>query len=183
MLYEKNTKKLILCVFTVVLISMKVYAQTGETTIKTEEDGQVIGSERLKFINEAYKYLDVPYKYAGSDKGGFDCSGLVCKAAADSLNIGLPRSAFGLFQFAKRVEENSALPGDLLFFDTVGKISHVGIYLGDGRFIHSASAGEKTGVIISSLEEKYWKKAYRFTGRIIHFEKADDTASEESAEN
>ena len=58
-------------------------------------------------------------------------------------------------------------PGDLLFFNTAGaNISHVGIYLGADLFIHAASEGRRTGVIISSLKERYWHKAYRSAGRI-----------------
>lgn len=128
-------------------------------------------SPRLRFINAAYKYLKTPYKYASADKTGMDCSGLVYRASLDSVNITLPRTASGIASFAERINEADIQPGDLLFFNTSGTagntISHIGIYIGAGEFIHSASSGPTTGVIISSLEEKYWKACYRFAGRIL----------------
>ncbi len=128
-------------------------------------------SPRLSFINAAYKYLKTPYKYANADVNGMDCSGLVYRSSLDSVKIALPRSASGLASFAKRIRNEEVMPGDLLFFNTAGttveKITHVAIYIGGGEFIHSASEGPATGVIISSLEEKYWKACYRFAGRIL----------------
>ncbi len=127
-----------------------------------------VDSPRLRFVNEAYKYLKVPYKYAGSSKTGMDCSGLIMRSALDSLNKSLPRRASAIASYAKKIDNADIQPGDLLFFVTFGnKISHVAIYIGDGEFIHAASAGPKTGVIISSLNEKYWKKTFRFAGRIL----------------
>lgn len=128
---------------------------------------------RLNFINAAYKYLKTPYKYAGTTSNGMDCSGLVYKTALEALNISLPRSSSGIAKFAKRIKDSEIQQGDLLFFVTTSnknKISHVAIYIGSGEFIHSASHGPKTGVIISSLNEKYWKSCYRFAGRIIQEE-------------
>lgn len=129
---------------------------------------QLPESPRLDFINAAYKYLKTPYKYAGTTKAGMDCSGFVYRAALDALEISVPRSTKGLADFAKRISDKEVQPGDLLFFYTVGnKVSHVGIYIGNREFIHSASQGKHTGVIISSLDEKYWKDTYRFAGRIL----------------
>ncbi len=127
-----------------------------------------VESPRLKFINEAYKYLKTPYKYAGTTKSGMDCSGLIYRSALDSLNKALPRKASAIASYTTKIERADIQPGDLLFFNTFrNKISHVAIYIGDGEFIHSASAGKRTGVIISSLTEKYWKKRFVFAGRIL----------------
>lgn len=145
-----------------------VYSGQIEKNKSENEKEFQVEERRLILINEALKYLNIRYKYAGADENGFDCSGLIYKSALDSIKLQLPRSVSAIAQFVKKIEDDKALPGDLLFFNTTGKISHIGIYLGEGRFVHSASSGEKTGVIISSLEEKYWKKAYRFAGRIIH---------------
>lgn len=128
-------------------------------------------SPRLDFINAAYKYLKTPYKYAGITKEGMDCSGFIYRSALDGLEITIPRSTKGLAGFVKRISNKEVQPGDLLFFHTVGnKLSHVGIYIGNGEFIHAASQGEHTGVIISSLDEKYWKNTYRFAGRFLEEE-------------
>lgn len=125
-------------------------------------------SKRTHFVNEAFKYLNAPYKHGGTGRTGFDCSGLVYRAASDSLNITLPRSVKEMAKAGQRIPDSAIQAGDLLFFVTVGnKISHTAIYIGNGKFIHAASAGSKTGVIVSSLSEKYWKKRYAFATRIL----------------
>ncbi len=136
--------------------------------VQAEQTNEKVDSPRLSFINEAYKYLKTPYKYAGASSTGMDCSGLIYRSALDSVNKPLPRRASEIATYAKRIDNAEIQPGDLVFFVTYGeKISHVGIYIGEGEFIHSASAGPRTGVIISALSEKYWKKCYRFAGRIL----------------
>ncbi|WP_253678233.1 C40 family peptidase [Treponema sp. OMZ 788] len=117
-------------------------------------------SPRLDFINAAYKYLKTPYKYAGTTKEGMDCSGFIYRSALDGLEMTIPRTTKGLAGFVKHISNKEVQPGDLLFFHTVGnKLSHVGIYIGNRQFIHAASQGKHTGVIVSSLDEKYWKKS------------------------
>ncbi|NVP25732.1 C40 family peptidase [Treponema phagedenis] len=96
-----------------------------------------------------------------------DCSGLIYKTALDTLNLALPRSARELGEFVEKIDDEEVQPGDLLFFNTTGRISHVGIYLGSGNFVHSSSDDAVTGVVITSLTNVYWKKCYRFAGRIL----------------
>lgn len=156
--YIKSSLLIIFCFYSV-SCSMLQIANTGQNPAI---------SKRNSFVNEAFKYLGSPYKHGGVSKSGFDCSGLVYRAALDSLNIKLPRSVKEMTKEVQRIPDSSIRPGDLLFFVTVGnRISHTAIYIGNGKFIHSASAGSKTGVIISSLSEKYWKKCYAFAGRIL----------------
>ncbi len=124
-------------------------------------------SDRDLFIDAAKAYLGSPYVLGGSTARGLDCSGLVYRAALDGPDIQLPRTVETLATFAEHVTDSERDRGDLLFFNTTGKLSHVGIYLGNGQFVHSASDGPKTGVIVSKISESYWKKAYRFTGRIF----------------
>lgn len=124
-------------------------------------------SQRLRFINHAIGYLNTPYRYTGTTAAGMDCSGFVYCTAHESLALQLPRSSPKIASYAKKVKDTEVQPGDLLFFNTAGaNISHVGIYLGADLFIHAASEGRRTGVIISSLKERYWHKAYRSAGRI-----------------
>jgi len=122
---------------------------------------------RERIINEAFAYLDTPYLYGGSDSKGVDCSGLVFtvfKKAADKI---LPRRVTDLYYQGEEIKD-VPLPGDLLFFDTTGGPSHVGIYIGEQRFIHAASAGPKTGVIISSLAETYYSARMLGARRLVH---------------
>jgi len=85
----------------------------------------------------------------------------------DALGISLPRSASDLYLWVIRIPIDRAQPGDLVFFrtGTTSSINHVGIYLGNRRFIHAASAGLKTGVIYSNLDEPYYVSTYAGAGR------------------
>jgi len=95
-----------------------------------------------------------------------DCSGLVYVSFKEGFGITIPRTSEGIYSWTERIETKELQPGDLVFFVTTGSsISHVGIYTGDGRFIHAASEGPQTGVIYSRLDESYWNRTYRGAGR------------------
>jgi cell wall-associated NlpC family hydrolase len=121
-------------------------------------------------LKDAQKYLGAPYKYAGNTSSGFDCSGLVTKVF-DENNTQLPRRSEDQSNQGKPISINEAKPGDLVFFATSGgsRVSHVGIVHdigndGEVKFIHSSTS---KGVIISSLNEKYWNNAYLFARRVL----------------
>lgn len=105
---------------------------------------------------------DIRYRRGGREPStGFDCSGFVSYVFRHSLGKDLPSDSASQFLAGAKVDRADMQTGDLVFFRTRGKrISHVGIYLGDGRFIHSPSTGKR--VSISSLDEAYW--AHRFAG-------------------
>ena len=123
-----------------------------------------ISSGRKAVIMESYEWMGVPYRYAGNTRRGVDCSGLV-NAVFGKFGVTLPRRARDLFRKGRSVNRQSLSPGDLVFFsNTAGKgITHVGIYLGHDSFIHSSSS---RGVIIFSLEDRYYRKHYA-GGRMI----------------
>ena len=123
--------------------------------------------KRSDFISAAKTYLGTPYVYGGTSRSGIDCSGLVYMAAKNSGIASLPRTSSAQYSYCTKVDKMSLEAGDLVFFAASGKVSHVGIFLGSNKFIHSASEGSKTGVIISTLSESYWKKHYYNGGRII----------------
>ena len=101
--------------------------------------------------------IGTPYKYAGTTEKGFDCSGFTAYVFAQ-FNIDLPHSSKSQNKEGYWIEKSDLRPGDLVFFNTDGKgISHVGIYLGDGEFIHSAS---DKGVMKNKLSEKYYDNTY-----------------------
>jgi probable lipoprotein NlpC len=124
---------------------------------------------RLRVLAAAEKYENTPYRFGGLDRRGLDCSGLIYVSFQDALEISVPRSAADLYSWAEKIPIENARPGDLVFFKTGSneKISHVGIFVGDKRFIHSASEGPKTGVIYSSLNERYWSLTYAGAGRAL----------------
>jgi probable lipoprotein NlpC len=137
-------------------------------------------SSRDLFIQAARKYLGTPYARGGTTAAGMDCSGLIYRAALDAFNAEVPRTASSLAARCERITDLAREPGDLVFFNTTGRISHVGIWLGGGTFIHAASDGPRTGVIISDISEDYWKRSYRYAGRILRAEgvKMPDTPEE-----
>ncbi len=121
-------------------------------------------------LKDAEKYLGAPYKYGGNTSSGFDCSGYTVKVFGEN-ELQLPRRSADQANFGKKVEIRNVRPGDLLFFATsgAGKISHVGIVHdigndGEVKFIHASTS---KGVIISSLNETYWNKAYMHAQRVF----------------
>jgi len=123
-----------------------------------------------RLLRVAQRMLSVPYRFGGTTLWGLDCSGFVQKAFA-YLNRDLPRSAREQFEVGTAVEKANLSPGDLVFFRTYAKYpSHVGIYLGNNRFVH-ASAREKK-VTIDSLETPYYVQRYIGAKRLL-FEEND----------
>lgn len=115
---------------------------------------------RDKIIRTAKRYLGVKYRYGGTTPIGFDCSGFVMYVYRKN-GIPLPRDLKGQFKMGKRVSIRKARPGDLVFFRTRRsrkRISHVGIYMGKGRFIHSPSSGKR--VSIAKVTNTYWRRTY-----------------------
>jgi len=108
-------------------------------------------------------YKGVKYKYGGTDKRGFDCSGFVQKVYKDALNIQLPRVTKDMAKLGKKIPQFRLKPGDLVFFRPSRKYRHVGIYVGNNTFIHSSSS---KGIMKSKLDNTYWKKKYRYAKRI-----------------
>lgn len=116
-----------------------------------------------QLINTAKGLLGTKYVYGGTTPKGFDCSGFVTYVYKQ-LGISLPRTAASMYNNSPSVSKNSLKTGDLVFFNTSGKgVSHVGIYMGNGNFIHSAN----NGVVISKVNDPYyWGKRYVGGGRV-----------------
>ena len=124
---------------------------------------------REMVLEAAKKYIGTPYVHAGMSSSGLDCSGFVCLSFEDALGVIMPRSASGLHVWAEGISLERIQPGDLLFFRTgdSNAVTHVGLYVGERRFLHSASAGPQTGVIYSSLDEQYYIDTYTGAGRAL----------------
>ena len=129
-----------------------------------EEDAPKV---RLLVVQKAVAWLSTPYAYGGTGPQGMDCSGLIFRVFLDVTGRSLPRGVADLFLEGSEAQE-PYLPGDLLFFDTTGGPSHVGLSLGGDRFVHSASQGPVIGVIVSSLTERYYRSRFIGSRRIIH---------------
>lgn len=123
-----------------------------------------------KILRDAEKYLGAPYKFGGNDSKGFDCSGYTVKVFEEN-EYRLPRRSADQAETGNRIDIAKVRPGDLLFFATgsTGQVSHVGIVHdigndGEVKFIHASTS---KGVIISSLNEKYWNKSFLHAQRIF----------------
>lgn len=137
------------------------------STVGATEGTAAAQSVRMGFIRSAHSYLGVRYLHGGTTSAGMDCSGLVYTAARQGAGRQVPRTVAALSSVSQRVQEHLREPGDLLFFNTTGNLSHVGIWLGNNQFIHAASDGPRTGVIISNMSEDYWRRTYSHSGRIF----------------
>ncbi len=110
----------------------------------------------------AARQVGVPYRYGGSSIAGFDCSGLMQFAYA-SAGKRIPRTTAGQWRELSPVSAEKIRVGDVLFFRIHGKISHVGMYLGRGRFVHAPSSGRK--VSVEKLNSDYYRKRLIRGGR------------------
>lgn len=112
-------------------------------------------------------FLDIPYRYGGTTRDrGLDCSALVQKVYFESLGMSLPRTTRGQALTGVKVARKELKPGDLVFFNTRRRaFSHVGIYLGNDRFLHAPSKGGK--VRIEKLSVSYWNKRFNGARRVI----------------
>lgn len=149
--------------------------------IKTEEATLEKNiSIREKFLNFCMGLKGIKYVWGGKTPSpGFDCSGLVSYGAKKSIGVNLTGNAQDIYNQTEHISLSEAVPGDLVFFKAAGdsRISHVGIYLGQNQgsndfgnqnlFLNSASAGPRTGVIVSGMDENYWKKTYYGCGRFL----------------
>lgn len=123
------------------------------------------GTTDKELIETISKWLGTPYRYGSSSKSGTDCSGFVTRIYRDVYGIDLSRSSRSMFDDVQRIKKDSVRTGDLVFFKRSKKepIFHVGIYLKGGKFIHSATSG---GVMVSSLNEKFYRNYYFAAGRV-----------------
>ena len=162
--------------------SDKIQNDNGEkdSVKSSEEKIDSLIFMRENFINCGLDYRGTRYVWGGKTPvPGFDCSGLITYTAKKSLDIDLQGNAQDIYNKTSPVSLSQAQPGDLIFFkgDSDTRITHVGIYLGknpsgndfgkQNLFLNAASAGPRTGVIISGLDENYWKKTFYGCGRII----------------
>lgn len=117
-------------------------------------------------VLNAMGFLGVPYRRGGSSaETGFDCSGFVRSVYENTLGMVLPRRAAEQAQSTAKINSDELRPGDLVFFNTMRRaFSHVGIYVGDGKFIHSPRAGGK--VRVEDMRESYWAKRFNGARRV-----------------
>lgn len=118
-------------------------------------------------LMRAISLVGTPYRYGGNTpEGGFDCSGLVNYVFRDMLDLRLPRTSRDLAAYqGPKIDPHQLSAADLVFFGSGGQVTHVGIYVGEGRFVHAPSTGGT--VRLDHLDGSYWKTRYSGAKRVL----------------
>lgn len=127
---------------------------------------QSVGEKASELVVNAMGFLGVPYKRGGnSAESGFDCSGFVRAMYEQTVGLILPRRAEEQAAATQEIDRNDLRPGDLVFFNTMRRaFSHVGIYVGDGKFIHSPRSGAH--VRVEDMRQAYWQTRFNGARRV-----------------
>lgn len=147
-----------------IILIISLIANCGQPQVKKSSyypaKNRFSDSDKNKLVYVSKGYLGVPYRYGGTGKQGFDCSGFVYRIYLDALNSKFPRTTKKLYQASYDIPVSHAQTGDLVFFRIKGgRLDHVGMMLNKSRFIHTSKS---KGVIVSYLGENYYWK--RFAG-------------------
>jgi cell wall-associated NlpC family hydrolase len=121
--------------------------------------------DKDEVMYKVIEYLNTPYRYGGNSKSGIDCSAFVQTVMYQALGVSIPRTSYDQSNVGEDVSLEDLKFGDLVFFNTRGRgrVSHVGIYLSDGYFVHS---GSRTGVAIASLNSDYYSRTFLKAKRV-----------------
>lgn len=161
------TMRIALLLLTALLSACSARAPAPQPVIHTPSGGAYGNAEDVLF--RALGLVGTPYRYGGNTPdAGFDCSGLIGYVYRDAAGISLPRSTRELSAMrAPAVGRDALQSGDLVFFATSGgrQVSHAGIYVGEGRFVHAPSSGGT--VRLDSLSNSYWQRAYLDARRVF----------------
>ena len=142
-------------------VSQQILAAAEQAAAEPKKEGRA-----QTLLKGALALLGTPYRWGGtSPEGGFDCSGLVGYVFRTALGIELPRVSRDMARDGEKVERSSLVPGDLVFFSRRGKrVDHVGIYIGEGRFLHAPRTGRD--VTVSELDTGYWSHKFLQARRV-----------------
>ena len=141
-----------------------LFFKGGQSTGRPVSPDALNGASAAAIIATAKQYIGVPYVWGGSTPSGFDCSGFVQYVFARH-GITLPRTSRDQYSVGTWVSKSNLQPGDLVFYNTSGSgVSHLGIYIGNGQFIHASSS---KGVMISEMSNSYWSARYYGARRIL----------------
>ncbi|HTI59048.1 C40 family peptidase [Mucilaginibacter sp.] len=186
-----------------ILLSLSIVAAQAQTKSaptppadkdKQEEDGlvkdyfsQIMGvalstTSNVKLFQFVYDWIGTPYHFGGDSKKGIDCSAFTKELYSKVFNLTIKRNSRDIFSMVSPVRKDDLKEGDLVFFKIHSRsISHVGIYLGDGKFAHASSRG----VAINSLEDGYYSRYFYKGGRLLdvfkkQLEDEDDSPDDSS---
>ncbi|MDD5131647.1 MAG: NlpC/P60 family protein [bacterium] len=144
-------------------------ASLKENLIADEESSaETSQAVEQKIVEIALRYLGLPYKYGGESLWGIDCSAFV-RRVWGFFGLDLPRTSREQFTIGEKTSISDLKPGDLVFFHKQGRkpVSHVGIYIGDSKFVHASGIDHK--VTIGDLTQDYYRRCYKGARRVINF--------------
>lgn len=121
---------------------------------------EVRNTKMFEFIDDWY---GTPYRLGGTTKNGIDCSAFSQFLFASVYGFSIPRTAREQYNWTNRISRTELREGDLIFFNTRGGVSHVGVYLQNNKFVHASTSG---GVMISDVYDEYWVKKFVGVGRL-----------------
>jgi lipoprotein Spr len=164
-------------IFTVLASQAQTKSVASITEDKTDEqDGlaktylsQIMGvalsaTSNMKLFHFVYDWIGTPYHFGGSSRKGIDCSAFTKELYSEVFNLDIKRNSRDIFSMVNPVAKDELKEGDLVFFKIHSRrISHVGIYLGGGKFAHASSRG----VAISSLDDNYYSRYFYRGGRLM----------------
>jgi cell wall-associated NlpC family hydrolase len=136
----------------------------GSRPLAASASEPVAGGRIQSVLKRALALLGTPYRWGGTGTDGFDCSGLVGYVFRSTLGIELPRVSRDMANSGELVERAKLSPGDLVFFGRRGRVDHVGIYVGDGQFVHAPRTGRD--VTVSKLDGGYWGSKFLEARRV-----------------
>lgn len=166
---QKLSFRLNAAIFSSLFIFFSLF-QTASASLSTKaatpnqlsKEHSVKQSNASSKVMNAYRYwAGTRYRLGGTTKAGIDCSAFVKEAMSSAFNVKLPRSTAEQRHVGRKIAKSDLRPGDLVFFRNN---KHVGVYVGDGKFVHS---GSSTGVTVASLSNRYWARNYTQSRRVL----------------
>ena len=140
-------------------------SEVKQEEVKVESKENNENSKIDKIVNLAKAQIGKPYRWGAAGPSSFDCSGFTTYIYKNGAGISLPRTSVSQSKTGTKISRNNLKTGDLVFFNTSGKgVSHVGMYIGDSKFIHSSSS---KGIRIDSLNSTYYKSRFISGSRVI----------------
>lgn len=139
----------------------------GKELLSIAQPAKQQPSDAHQVTQRAFSMIGTPYRWGGTSPKGFDCSGLVKYVFRDVDDVELPRTARAIYQSSNpKVARRDLQPGDLVFFRIRSRnVDHVGIYVGNDRFVHAPRRGQR--VKVANLNDKYWQRHYLAAKRVL----------------
>jgi cell wall-associated NlpC family hydrolase len=140
----------------------------NEKGLLSTETGPVVSLKASELVVHAMGFLGVPYKWGGNDaETGLDCSGFVRAVYQQVTGVVLPRTSDRQAAATQNIDPGDLAPGDLVFFNTMQQsFSHVGIYIGNGKFVHSPRTGAR--IKLDHLSSSYWRPRFDGARRVAY---------------